>query len=272
VYESVISFLGGHVVPYQVDPVTGISVDELEQLVTSHTRFLVLNSPHNPTGTRCSHEQLAAIAAFAVKHDLLVLTDEAYERIVYDGFMESIVSFPGMEERTVILYTWSKTYAMTGLRIGAAVGPDWIIEAIVRLANNDESGTSHPTQYAALEALTGDQSGVAAMLKVLEQRRDSVVELLNGIPGISCVRPDSTFYVYPDVTALMSQMGCGDYETFRRRVLHESGFSFCTLEHFGRMLPREKCRHVRLAYSGIDLGQISEGLTGFRGYVEGLRS
>jgi aspartate/methionine/tyrosine aminotransferase len=173
-----------------------------------------------------------------------------------------------MAERTVILYTFSKKFAMTGWRLGGAVGPAEVISVIATLNVNEESCTNHFVQWAGVEALTGDQSGAAEILGVLQKRRDVAAEALNSIPGISCYSPTATFYLFPDVTEAMERVGATGYDDFRLRSLRETGCSFCTRLHFCRALPGEDRNYVRIAYSGIDVGQIEEGLGKFKEWVE----
>jgi aspartate/methionine/tyrosine aminotransferase len=263
IYESQIEFHGGRAVPYgylQGEDNFRIDLEGLRAAVTPRTKVLIVNDLHNPTGAECTSKEREALAALAVEHDLMVLADEAYFAIRYEGESSSLASLPGMEERTVILYTFSKKFAMTGWRLGAAVGPKDVIEVMGKLNVNDESCSNHFVQYAALEGLTGDQSGPRRILEVLRDRRDLAVDILNRIPGVSCFRPRATFYLFPDVTGLMRAKGFDDYETFRRDILHETGVSVCTRLHFGRALPGEENRYVRLAYSGIDTDLIREGL------------
>ena len=273
IYESQIEFHGGRAVPYRYVEGAGgfeLDLDEMEGLITPRTRLLIYNNLHNPTGAESSHDELERVAEIALRHDLLVLADEAYFDIRYQGTSESLVSFPGMAERTVILYTFSKKYAMTGWRLGAAIGPRTVIESIAKLNVNDESCTNHFIQYGAIEALTGDQSGHRKIVQTLEKRRDVAVDLLNRIPGFRCYKPTATFYLFPNATGAMERMGTADYQEFRRRILEETGVSFCTRIHFGRELAGERQRYVRLAYSGIDVTLIDKGLSRLREYVEGL--
>jgi aspartate/methionine/tyrosine aminotransferase len=181
-----------------------------------------------------------------------VLCDEAYFDIRYDGKSASFASLPDMSERCVILYTFSKKFAMTGWRLGATIGPKDFIDVVAKLNVNDESCSNHFIQYAAIEGLTGDQGGVNKMLNTLKQRRDTAVDILNSIEGVHCFRPNATFYLYPNVTGAMQRKGITDYDQFRRAVLHETGVSFCTRRHFGRPLESEENFYIRLAYSGID--------------------
>lgn len=270
IYESQIEFHGGVAVPYGFLPGDSnfkLDLDTLERKITKRTKLLILNDLHNPTGAEASSEELERIAEIVLKHDLSVLCDEAYFDIRYEGTSKSIASFPGMEERCVLLYTFSKKYAMTGWRLGAALGPEKVIDTISKLSLNDESCTNHFVQIAGIEALRGDQSGSKRILATLKQRRDVAVSLLNQIPGITCYTPQATFYLYPDVTELMQRKGFTEYESFRRDVLLRTGVSFCTRLHFGRALPGEERRYIRLAYSGIDVGEIEEALERFKQYA-----
>jgi aspartate/methionine/tyrosine aminotransferase len=197
-----------------------------------------------------------------------VLSDEAYWDIRYAGDSLSIASLPGMTERTVILYTFSKKFAMTGWRLGGAIGPREVISVIATLNVNEESCTNHFVQFAGVEALTGDQSGARKILGVLQERRDLAVELLNSIPGVTCYSPTATFYLFPDVTGAMERVGAADYDQFRTAALEKTGCSFCTRLHFGRALPGETRHYVRIAYSGIDTDQIREGLGLLKEWIE----
>jgi aspartate/methionine/tyrosine aminotransferase len=173
-----------------------------------------------------------------------------------------------MAARSLILYTFSKKFAMTGWRLGAAVGPAEIIDVIAKLNVNDESCSNHFIQYGALEGLTGDQSGPREIVRLLKERRDACVRLLNEIPGVSCFTPAATFYLFPNVTGLMARKGLASYDALRRAALEQTGVSFCTRLHFGRALPGEKEAYVRFAYSGISLPLIEEGLGRLKAWAE----
>ena len=270
IYESVVAFHGGKPVlyPYR-EGSTGfqLDLDDLEERITSATRLLVFNNLQNPTGAEEDEQQLAALSELVLRHDLLVLCDEAYFDIRYQGKSRSLVSFPGMEERCLILYTFSKKYAMTGWRLGAAVGPQNLVDGIAKLNVNDESCSNHFVQYAGLEALTGPQDGSRAIMDTLKQRRDRCHALVSAIPGVRCFRPNATFYLFPNVTGVMKQTGLEDYEAFRKAVLDATGVSFCTRLHFGTPLPGERERYIRLSYSGIDVAGIEEGIGRLRSFV-----
>ncbi len=272
IYESQIEFLGGVPKPYRYlegERTFTIDLEMLKRQITPRTRILVLNDLQNPTGAECSTAEREALAEIVLKHDLYVLCDEAYFDIRYEGRSVSFVSLPGMAERSVILYTFSKKFAMTGWRLGAAIGPKPVIEVISRLNVNDESCSNHFIQYGAIEGLTGDPSGPKEILRILKERRDLAVELLNSIPGVHCLRPNATFYLYPNITGLMQRKGYSDYESFRRSLLQATGVSVCARIHFGRPLPGETDFYIRLAYSGIDASEIRAGLAEFKAFAEG---
>jgi len=271
IYESQIEFHGGVARPYgYVEGAENFELDfeALEAQVSPRTRILIFNNLQNPTGAESSPAELERVAEFALRHDLAVLCDEAYWDIRYSGQSRSLASLPGMAERSVILYTFSKKFAMTGWRLGAAVGPAAIVDVIAKLNVNDESCSNHFIQYGALEGLSGDQSGPREIVRILKERRDACVGLLNQIPGVSCFTPEATFYLFPNVSELMERKGYASYDELRRAALEETGVSFCTRLHFGRALPGEKDAYVRFAYSGITVPLIEEGLGKLKAWAE----
>jgi aspartate/methionine/tyrosine aminotransferase len=271
IYESQIEFLGGVAKPYGFVPGEKnflLDFEAIEAAITPRTKLLIFNNLHNPTGAESPDDEIEALAELALRHDLYVLSDEAYWDIRYSGVSKSIASLPGMQERTVILYTFSKKFAMTGWRLGGAIGPKELIDVIATINVNQESCTTHFIQWAGVEALTGDQSGAQEILGILKERRDVAVELLNGIDGVSCYSPEATFYLFPEVTGAMEKAGLTDYNAFRTAALRNTGVSFCTRLHFGRALPGETRYYVRMAYSGIAAGRIREGLAGFKAFLE----
>ncbi|MBX7244354.1 MAG: aminotransferase class I/II-fold pyridoxal phosphate-dependent enzyme, partial [Candidatus Sumerlaeaceae bacterium] len=254
IYESQIEFHGGTAVPYAYREGSDsfeLRLDQIEKAITPRTRLLIFNDWHNPTSTEASPAERQRLAELVLKHNLYVLCDEAYYDIRYEGKSTSLATLPGMQERCVLLYTFSKKFAMTGWRLGAAVGPRDVIDAIIKLNVNDESCPNHFIQYGAIEGLTGDQSGPQNILNILKERRDRLVDLLNGIDGVKCLKPRATFYVFPNVTAAMKRKGFTDYDEFRKAALQEANVSFCTRRHFGRPQPGEEDYYVRFAYSGI---------------------
>jgi len=242
IYESMTRFVEATAVPLPIHQENDFraDLDELESLITARTRLLVINSPANPTGGVFTRSDIERIAELAIRHDLTVLDDEIYGRIVYEGEHVSIASFPGMAERTIVLDGFSKTYAMTGWRLGYAILPEPLLAPYSRLIINSVSCTSSHSQLAAVEALTGPQEAVDAMVEEFRARRDLVVEGLNAIPGISCRKPAGAFYVFPDVS------GTGmTGSQLAQRLLHEVGVCVLSGTAFGQV----GGDHVRISYA-----------------------
>ncbi len=170
--------------------------------MSDRTKLLILNSPHNPCGSALTREEVEAIARIAIERDIIVLADEVYWALSYDGPHESVLAVDGMAERTVLLDGWSKTFAMTGWRLGFGVFPRWLAEPVTRLVINSVSCTSAFSQYAAIAALTGPWDPVAKMVAEFRRRREVIVGGLNAIEGVSCLSPDGAFYVFPDVAEI----------------------------------------------------------------------
>jgi aspartate/methionine/tyrosine aminotransferase len=275
IYESMIEYYGGRSLPYRyVQTDTGFSIDleHLRSMITAvgegRTKAIIYNNLQNPLGCESSAEEMQAIADIAIEHDLIVLADEAYFEMRYSGESRSIASLPGMYDRTVLLYTFSKKFAMTGWRLGAAIAPLAIADSIAKLNTNDESCTTHFVQAAGVEGVVGAQDGARAILAELERRRDAAWGELSKIDGLVCPRPDSTFYLFPKVTGVMARMGFDEVGAFATAALHATGVSFCTRKHFGRPQPDEHDHFVRFAYSGLSIDDIQEGLAGLRNWIE----
>jgi aspartate aminotransferase len=201
-YESITSFAGAVPVPVPLRQSNGFRIDtaELARLVTPRSRLLILNSPHNPCGSALTREDCQAIAEIAMRHNLVVLSDEVYWAIRYGGPHASVLDVDGMTDRTILLDGWSKTFAMTGWRLGFGVFPPALVEPITRLAINSVSCTSAFSQYAAIAALDGPWLPVTDMVAEFARRREIMVAGLNDIPGVSCLTPQGAFYVFPDIT------------------------------------------------------------------------
>ena len=202
-YESITSFAGAVPVPVPLRQGNGFRIDtaELARLVTDRSRLLIINSPHNPCGSALTREDCEAIAEIALRHDLIVLSDEVYWAIRYGpGQHASVLDVDGMADRTILLDGWSKTFAMTGWRLGFGVFPAALVEPITRLAINSVSCTSAFSQYAAIAALEGPWQPVQDMVAEFRRRRDIMVAGLNDIPGLRCLEPQGAFYVFPDIT------------------------------------------------------------------------
>ncbi|MGB9773192.1 MAG: pyridoxal phosphate-dependent aminotransferase [Bacteroidota bacterium] len=231
IYESVINFIGAKAVPIPLreEMEFRFDLDELRHLITARTRMIVLNSPHNPTGGVLAEEDLQEIARLAQEHDLIVLSDEIYRRIIYDGYPhKSIASIPGMQERTIILDGFSKTYAMTGWRLGYGVMPVELAERIAQLQINSNSCTASFTQMAGVEALQGPQTAAEEMVKEFLRRRNVIVDGLNSIPGFRCLKPHGAFYVFPNITGTgKTSRELADY------LLHEAGVAALSGTAFG---------------------------------------
>jgi len=230
IYESVINFLGARAVPLKLAEEKQFNFDlaDLERLISRKTKLLIINSPQNPTGGVLTAADLDAIAKLAVKHDFWVLSDEIYSKIIYGGKHESIATRPGMLERTIILDGHSKTYAMTGWRLGFGVMPELLAQAVAKLQTNVASCTASFTQMAGVEALTGPQDAAKAMVAEFQARRDLLVDGLNAIDGISCQRPHGAFYVFPNIQRL--GLTSKDAET---RLLDEFGVAALAGTAFG---------------------------------------
>ncbi len=203
IYGSMVTFSGATPVPIPLREERGFALDvaELERLITPKTRMLIVNTPGNPTGGVIPPADLERIAALAVKHDLWVLSDEIYAQIIFEGEHVSLATFPGMAERTILLDGFSKTYAMTGWRLGYGLLPKELVDPFTKLMVNSVSCASVAVQRAGLAALTGPQDDVVAMREAFQRRRDLVVAGLNAIDGISCATPAGAFYVFPNISA-----------------------------------------------------------------------
>lgn len=271
IYESQIEYQGGAAIPYpylETQQGFALDLDALRAAITSKTRALIYNNYQNPNGAQSSRAEMEALAELAIKNDLWVLTDDAYYEIQYGGEPDSIVNIPGMQERTVILYTCSKRFAMTGWRLGAAIGPKAVMDVISKLNTNAESCTTHFIQHGLVEAIRGDTTGPDEIVRTLRLRRDAAVVGLNAIEDIHVATPDSTFYLFPNVTTIMERKGLSDVNDLMAEALRLSNVSFCTRKHFGRPVVGETQHYIRFAYSGIDVDDIVAGMASFKQYME----
>ncbi len=209
IYESVVQYVGGRAIPLPLHEDRAFRFDpqDLRRRVTDRTRLIILNSPQNPTGGVLTAEDLGLVADVARERDLWVLSDEIYSRLIYDGEHHSIAALPGMAERTIILDGFSKTYAMTGWRLGYGIAPPALVPHLARLQTNVTSCTASFVQIAGTAALEGPQTQVESMLAEFRRRRDFVVDRLNRIEGARCLSPGGAFYVFPrvDVPGLSSK-------------------------------------------------------------------
>jgi aspartate aminotransferase len=262
IYESVINFVGAKAVPIQLREENDfrLDVNELKKLVTSKTRLMIINTPQNPTGGILTKDDLKAIAEIAVKNDIMVLSDEVYCRIIYGGKHESITQFPGMMERTVLLDGFSKTYAMTGWRLGYGVMREDLAVQIAKLQTNANSCTASFTQMAGIEALRGPQDDANKMVAEFKKRRDVIVDGLNGIKGVTCKKPNGAFYVFPNV----SKLGI-DTKKLETEIMDKAGVAVLSGTAFGEYGKG----YLRLSYAN-SIPNIKEAVSNIKKYVENL--
>ncbi|NHJ32600.1 MAG: pyridoxal phosphate-dependent aminotransferase [Asgard group archaeon] len=261
IYESLIKAHGAIPVPLPLLESESFSFDinYLKRKVNKNTRLLILNSPHNPTGGVLSKQILKAIANIILEYDnLWVFSDEVYSRMVHDNEFISIASVPGLQKRTIIIDGVSKSYAMTGWRIGFSSNVR-LAQHLSRWMTNTDSCAAHPNQYAALEALSGPQDETLKMMLSFKKRRNLIVDGLNNIEGLKCLKPGGAFYAWPNVTEACKMVGAINSEEFRKRLLNEAGVAVLSDIHFGHKNKGEG-EHIRFSYA-----------TSERNIIEGLR-
>jgi aspartate/methionine/tyrosine aminotransferase len=242
VYESVILYAGAKAVPlpileennFRIDP------DDLRSRVTDRTRLLILNYPHNPTGGVLTRKELSAVAEIAARNDIAVLSDEVYAHMLYTGEHVSLATLPGMKDRTVMLESFSKTYAMTGWRLGFVAVPTWLAEPVTQLITNTISCVPPFVQQAGAKALLHDQSASRAMMEDFKRRRDIFIPALNTIPGITCKSPDGAFYAFPNVGKLPVTA-----EAFADYLLESVGVATLPGSAFGSLAKN----HLRMCFA-----------------------
>ena len=274
IYESQIVANGAVPVPLGLKEARNFAFDpaDLEAAITPKTKLLILNSPHNPTGGSLSKSDLEAIAAIMRKHpQVWIYADEIYSRLIYpDGSaagaaqFASIAALPGMLERTIISDGASKTWAMTGWRIGYAVNKT-LAPVFTRWVTNTESCASHISQWAAVEAINGPQDAAEMMKASFLKRRDLIVGLLNQVPGIKCLTPGGAFYAWPNVTEACRMTGCADSEVFRQKLLNEAGVAVLADIHFGARVAGEG-QHIRFSYAASEKA-INDGIARIAGWI-----
>ncbi len=250
IYESVINFIGGKSVPLPLleEKSFSFNPEDLRMRITPKTRMIILNSPHNPTGGILSQNDLETIAETAIQADLWVLSDEVYSKIIYDGEFRSIISIPGMKDRTILVDGFSKTYAMTGWRLGFGIMKKELAVHIARIETNVDSCTATFTQYAGIEALKGPQAESSAMIAEFQKRRDLIHQELNKIKGIECLKPKGAFYIYPNVTEACRNLDLRDSKELQQYLLHKASVAVLARNCFGKRNEREKEEYIRLSY------------------------
>ncbi len=268
IYQSMIQALQAVPVPItlQENKNFHFDIDQLRHRITPRTKLLILNSPHNPTGRTLTQDELVEISAMCQEHDIWVYSDEVYSQLVFDHPFASIASMPGMRDRTILVDGASKTYAMTGWRIGFMAN-SILAPHIARLVTNSDSCAPYPNQAAAVEALDGPQDEVYQMSHTFRDRRDYIVNALNRIEGIECQTPGGAFYVWPNVTQACNMTGCANSEAFRKRLLYDAGVAVLSDIHFGGY-PSDDGQHIRISYaSGIE--QLQEGIDRIHRFING---
>ena len=268
IYESQIKANGAIPVPIHLRESRGFSLDpnELESKITDKTRLLILNSPQNPTGGIVPRSDLEALAEVLERHpNVWIFSDEIYSQLCFEEEFTSIASFPSVHDRTIVCDGGSKTWAMTGWRLGFAANKI-LAPAFTKWVTNTESCASHITQWAAVEALEGDQSGAQMMRDKFLERRDLIVGLLNDVPGVTCQTPGGAFYAWPNITEACDMIGAADSEEFRKRLLLETGVAVLADIHFGKRVPGDG-QHLRFSYAASN-ESIVEGVDRMSRFIQ----
>ena len=263
IYESVINFIGAKAIPLPLREEINFRfrIEDLVASISDRTKLLIINSPQNPTGGILLKEDLEAISELAIKHDFYVLTDEVYSRLQYEGIHDSVINRPGMKERTIMIEGHSKTYAMTGWRLGYGIAPKAMADKITQLAINSNSCTTTFIQIAGIEALKGPQDFVNNMASEFKKRRDVIVDGLNAIEGISCFKPQGAFYAFPNVMRL--PLPCRELADY---LLDEAGVALLPGTAFGD----HGHGYLRLSYAN-SLENILEGLDRIQAGISKIR-
>ncbi|HWQ56744.1 MAG TPA: pyridoxal phosphate-dependent aminotransferase [Bryobacteraceae bacterium] len=260
-YKDVVNYSGGHCVYVETDEAEGfrLTAAMVEPHLTPRTRMVIVNSPSNPSGAVLDREEFIRIYEMTAARGIYLLTDECYCRFLYDSDPFSIASLPGAKDTVLVAGSLSKTYAMTGWRIGFSLTPAPIAKAMLKLQSHSTSNPTSIAQKAAVEALHGPQDSVDAMLAEYRKRRDFVLERLRAIPGVSCAEPRGAFYAYPNIgTALRN--GTSSTTQFAERLLHEANVAVVPGEAFGTE------RHIRISYA-TSIAELGRGLDRIRDFI-----
>ncbi len=240
-------------------------LDDFKKKVSDKTKLIIINSPQNPTGGVLTKEVLEGIAEIAIENDLWVFSDEIYSNILFEGKHESIAAIDGMKERTIIATGVSKTFAMTGWRIGYAIN-EKLAKSFSTWVTNITACAGHPNQYAAVAALRDAEKEAEEMTASFKRRRDLIVKELNDIPGFNCLKPKGTFYAYPNVTKACKNTGIKDSEELRKKILEEVGVAVLSDIHFGAKIPEEG-EHLRFSFATSD-ENIEKGTEKIREFIK----
>lgn len=267
IYESVVNYLGGVSVPLPLleEKDFNFSLDDLAKLITPKTKLIIINSPQNPTGGVLTEETLKGMAELAITHDLWVLSDEIYDRIIYEGTHVSITQFKGMPERTVILNGTSKAYAMTGWRLGWAITKNKeMAQYLEQLIINDVSCTAAIIQHAGMAALTGPQDAVDYMKAEYQKRRDLLVSLVNQVPGMSCKTPKGAFYLFVNVMPILKKLGITSSQ-LADKIMREAHVLILPGTAFGA----HGEGYIRFSYVSSEAA-IKEGMQKMKDYISSI--
>jgi len=270
IYESLARVHGAKAVPAPLleDLEFNYDTDYMRSLITDKTKMIIINTPQNPTGSMLGPQNLEAIAEMAIQHDLWVLTDEIYCNFVYDGRrFRTIAEIPGMKERTIILDGFSKFFAMTGWRLGYSITNPEIAQHFAQWATNTISCTATFIQKAGIAAMKEDKTTSWDMVREFEERRNLIVELLNGIEGVSCIMPKGAFYVFANVTRACQNLGLRNAKVFQDWLLDKADVAVLCRDYFGHRDPDETQEYVRLSYC-VSRDNITEGLQRMKEAVE----
>jgi aspartate aminotransferase len=261
-YRDVVNFAGGKCVFVETDECNGFTLTAamIEPHLNERTKLVIVNSPSNPSGAVIQREEFEEIFKLTRDRGIYLLTDECYYRFLYGGEPFSIAALPGAKETVLVAGSLSKTYAMTGWRIGFALAPAPIIAAMGKLQSHSTSNPTSIAQKAGVEALLGPQDSVAAMLAEYRKRRDFVVERLRAIPGVKCAEPHGAFYAYPNVGVAIGRNGIGDTLALTERLLAEAKVAVVPGEAFGTD------RHIRISYAA-SMGELERGLNRIHQFI-----
>lgn len=261
-YYDVVNFAGGKPVLVETSEAEGFALTaaQVEKAVTSKTRLIIVNSPCNPSGALVEQAEFEKIAHLAKKHGIWLMTDECYCRFLYDSDPYSVASLPGMKDTVIVAGSLSKTYAMTGWRIGFTLAPAEVCSAIIKLQSHSTSNPTSIAQKGAIEALTGPQDSVDVMLAEYRKRRDYVIGRLRAIPGVTCAEPRGAFYAYPNIGGALSPNGIRTPMEFAERLLAEAHVAAVPGEAFGTE------KHIRISYA-TSMENIQKGLDRLEGFV-----
>lgn len=264
-YKDVVNFAGGRCVFVRTDEAHGfaLTADMIERHLTARTRMVILNSPCNPSGSLIEREEFERILHLTAPRGIWLLTDECYCHFLYDSEPFSVASLPEAKETVLVAGSLSKTYAMTGWRVGFGLGPASVISAVVKLTSHSTSNVTSIAQKAGVEALRGPQDSVAAMLAEYRRRRDFVVERIRRIPGITCAEPRGAFYVYPNISLAFGKKNIHTPMDFAERLLNEAHVAVVPGEAFGTH------KHIRISYAA-SMEDLARGLDRLEKFWRGL--